>query len=420
MRKIIPKIFTPRLLFLLSLLGPGLVVMLADTDAGSIITAAQSGAVWGYRLLLLQLVLIPILFIAQELTVRLGLVTGQGHGELIKKQFGSFWAWVSVSTLIICCIGAIINEFSGLAGVGALLGIPAWAVMILVVGLLSTMVLTGSYKSVERIAIFIGLFEFFFILLAWMAHPSVKQILNQISHMPLGNSQYLYLAAANIGAVIMPWMIFYQQSAVVDKGLNAQHLKIARWDTAIGAIITQLVMAGALIMTAATLGQAHFSHAHPNAPLETVQEISHALAPYLGSSFAKLAFALGMIGAASIAAIVVSLTAAWGLGEITGYKRSLEHHPKDAPWFYLTYLLVLIFGGILVASGWVNLINLSVGVNVMNALLLPIVLGFLFLLSIKALPEPYKLKGWYAYLSGAALLITAAFGVYGGISGIFS
>ena len=283
----------------------------------------------------------------------------------------------------------------------------------------SLMALTGSYKSVERIAIFIGLFEFAFLGVAFIAHPSIQQIMEQVSHIPIHNSQYLYLAAANIGAVIMPWMIFYQQSAVVDKGLNISHLKICRWDTAIGAVITQLIMAAALVMMAATVGQPHVTHTHPNAPLETVQEISHALVPYLGSVTAKIIFSLGMIGAASIAAIVVSLTAAWGLGEITGYKRSLEHHPKDAPWFYLTYILVLILGGFLVASHWINLVSLSVGVNVMNALLLPIVLGFLFLLSRKALPEKYKLKGVYAWIVGLALFITASFGVYGGISGIF-
>ena len=108
----------------LSVLGPGLLVMLADTDAGSLILSAQSGAVWGYRLLLLQFILIPILFIVQELTVRLGLVTGMGHGELIKKHFGRGWAWLSVSTLVVCCIGALITEFTGLAAVGQSFGVP--------------------------------------------------------------------------------------------------------------------------------------------------------------------------------------------------------------------------------------------------------------------------------------------------------
>src|SRR3990167_394266 len=133
----------------MAVIGPGIVVMLADTDAGSIITAAQSGAVWGYRLLLLQFILIPILYIAQELTVRLGLVTGMGHGELIKHYFGKWWALLSVSTLVISCIGAILSEFSGLAGVGALFHIPVWETISLVVTFLIIVAWTGSYHSVE-------------------------------------------------------------------------------------------------------------------------------------------------------------------------------------------------------------------------------------------------------------------------------
>ena len=397
---------------MLTVFGPGLVVMLADTDAGSIITAAQSGAQWGYKLLLLQFILMPIVFIAQELTVRLGIYTGKGHGELIKARFGSFWAWLSVSTLIVTCIGAMISEFSGLAGVGALFGVPIPVMMVISVLFLAIVALTGSYRSVERIAILFGLFELIFFAVAWLAHPSLKEILHGLVTVPYKNSEYLFLFAANIGAVIMPWMIFYQQSAVVDKGLKPMHLKAARWDTAIGAIITQLVMAAVLVTTAATIGKTN-----PGAPLNTVQQISEAITPFLGSVTGKILFAIGMTGASIVAAIVVSLTAAWGLGEVTGYKHSLEHHPKDAPWFYGMYILVLVLGAVLVASD-VNLVSLNIAIEVMNALLLPIVLGFLFLLAVKALPEEHKLKGAYFWTVLIVLGITASLGVYGGISGL--
>src|SRR5271166_3883450 len=147
----------------LAVAGPGIVVMLADTDAGSVITAAQSGAQWGYSLLLLQIVLIPILYIVQELTVRLGAVTGKGHAALIKQHFGLGWAWLSVATLIVTCLGALLTEFAGLAGVGNLLGVPTPFTLALVVTALLAMALMHGYMTVERIAIAVGAFELVFI-----------------------------------------------------------------------------------------------------------------------------------------------------------------------------------------------------------------------------------------------------------------
>ncbi len=400
--------------FFFFVVGPGLVVMLADTDASSLITAAQSGAVWGYRMLLLQMILIPILFIAQELTVRLGIVTQQGHGELIKNHFGKKWAWLSVSTLLLSCLGAMISEFNGVAGVGALFGIPPFYSVGLVIIFMITMAWTGSYHSVERCAILIGLFELIFVAVAVLAHPHYHEAWMTMWNVPVHNSQYWYLAAANVGAVVMPWMIFYQQSAVIDKKLNLSHLKMARADTIIGAILTQTIMASMVIITAATIGKTN-----PGVPLNTVSQISSALTPFLGKTVGEILFALGMLGAALVAAIVVSLTSAWGLGEVLGYKRSLEHHPKEAPWFYAMYSLALILSGTLVVSGLVNPVSISVAAVVMNALLLPIVLGFLFLLAVKTLPEPYRLKGTYAWVVGILLGGTAFFGLIAGLWGIF-
>src|SRR3974390_3100705 len=153
--------------------------MLADTDAGSVITAAQSGRAWGYRLLLLQLVLAPILYVVQELTVRLGIVTGKGHAELILQHFGRTWAWFSVGTLCLSCVGALLSELSGLAGVGALMGVPTGVTMVVVVGALLLMAFTGTYLSVERIAIAVGAFELVFLILAWASEPSLGELARQ-------------------------------------------------------------------------------------------------------------------------------------------------------------------------------------------------------------------------------------------------
>ncbi len=408
-----PKITTTkaRLGRFVAVLGPGLVVMLADTDVGSIVTAGQSGVQWGYRLLLLQMVLIPILYMVQELTVRLGVHTGRGHGELIKETFGKAWAWISVAGLGVATAGALLTELSGVAGVGELYGVPRWISLALSGGTLLVVVLTGSYRRVERAAIALGLFELAFFGVAWAAHPDLKEVAAQSVRIPLANKDYLYLVAANIGAVIMPWMVFYQQSAVADKKLTPRHLNAARLDTALGAVLTQLVMAAVLVAAAATIG-AH----HGETQLKTVGDLSNAITPYLGSAIGRLVFGLGIVGAGMVAAIVASLALAWGMGEVTGYKHSLEYHPLEARWFYGVYAVSIVAGCVLVAVA-PNLVSLNVGVQVMNALLLPLVLGFLIALAVRALPEPVRLKGWYLWVVCAVSGVTCALGVFGGING---
>jgi Mn2+/Fe2+ NRAMP family transporter len=386
--------------------------MLADTDVGSIITAGQSGVQWGYRLLLLQFVLIPILYMVQELTVRLGIFTGRGHGELIKETFGRAWAWVSVAGLAIATGGALLTELSGVAGVGELYGVPRAVSLAIAGAALLAMVMTGSYRRVERAAICVGLFELAFFGVAWTAHPDLNDLAAQTVNVRLENRAFLYLIAANIGAVIMPWMIFYQQSAVADKKLRPEHFSAARWDTAIGAVLTQLVMAAVLVSAAATLS------AHGAKPeLNSVGDLSKALTPFLGVGVGRLVFGLGILGAGMVAAIVASLALAWGLGEVSGYKHSLEYHPFEARWFYAVYAVCVVLGCILVAVA-PNLVSLNLGVQVMNALLLPIVLGFLIALAVRALPQGVRLEGWYLWFVVGVAGATCLLGVFGALSGI--
>lgn len=392
--------------------GPGLAVMLADTDAGCIITAAQSGAQWGFKLLLLQFILMPVLYIVQELTVRLGIVTGHGHAHLIKHHFGAFWAWISAGTLIISCIGALLTELSGLAGVGALLNIPAGVTVSLVVVALLAMAYAHTYLTFERIAIGLGLFELVFLGVAWLSHPDGAEMVQDLGSMPLGDSKYLFLLSANIGAVVMPWMVFFQQSSVVERRLGVEDLPFARLDTAIGSVLTQLIMAAVIVATAATIGKGGGDQS-----LDTVEQISGAITPFLGEFAGKLLFGLGMSGGAMVGAIVVTLTAARTLSEVLGVKHSLEHEPREAVWFYGIYTATLVVAALVVLSG-INLITLSVGVQVLNALSLPIVLGFLYLLA-RRLPEPYRLKGAYASVCLVIMGLTTLLGVYSGVAGLW-
>jgi Mn2+/Fe2+ NRAMP family transporter len=392
--------------------GPGLVVMLADTDAGNVVTAAQSGAQWGYRLLPLVLLLIPMLYMVQELTVRLGLYTGRGHGELIRARFGVGWAWLSTLGLAAAVIGSLITEFTGVAGIGELFGVErAWTLPLAAAALL-VIVATGSYKRVERAALVIGLFEVAFFFVAWRAHPGLSALAKDAVDLPLRNRDFLFMVAAIIGATFNPWMIFYQQSATVDKRLQPGDLVHARWDTGVGAVVTQC-LTGAVLVTAA----AAFATGSGQASLSSVGEISGALTPVLGEGAGRIVFSAGVLGAALVAAIVSSLALAWGVGEVAGYRRSLENRPFEAGWFYGVYA-ACVAGSAAVVWFASNLIWLNVAAQVLNAFLMPLVIGFLVALAVKALPEPYKVRGWYLALIVAVCAIVSAVGVFGGLQAL--
>jgi Mn2+/Fe2+ NRAMP family transporter len=385
-------------------------VMLADTDAGSVITAAQSGARYRYELVLPQLLLIPVLYLIQEMTVRLGLATRLGHGALIRQTFGQRWALLSAGTLFVACVGALVTEFAGVAGVGTLVGIPRWTSISAAALALITLLLLGRYRRVEHVGIAIGALELIFIPAALLAHPHFSMILHDFSHPIHTNSVFMTLLAANVGAVIMPWMIFYQQEAVIDKGrrgLNLRSaLRSARVDTAIGAVVTQVVMVAVVVASAATLGITHQGLA-----LNSIGDIANSLTPFLGHRDAVIFFGLGMIGASVVAALVVTLAGAWGISEVLGWRHSLNDSPVRAAGFYGLAVGGTVAGAFLVLVV-PNLVNLSVDVEVMNACLLPIVLGFLLALERRALPPELRMRGTRRVITYAVTNIVILVGLF--------
>lgn len=393
--------------------GPGLLVMLADTDAGNVVTGAQAGARWGYRLLPLLLLLMPLLYMVQELTVRLGIYTGRGHGELIRERFGTGWAWLSTAGLAAATIGSLITEFTGVAGIGELYGLSRSVTLPVAAAVLLIVVATGSYRRVERTAIVIGLFELAFFAVAWAAHPNLGTVAKDVIDLPLHNREFMYLVAAIIGAVFNPWMIFYQQAAVADKKLRPDDLKAARWDTAVGTVLTQCLTGAVLVAAAATLG----SSSGVSANLGSIGEISNALRPLLGAGVGRVVFSVGVLGASLVAAIVCSLALAWGLGEVAGYRRSLEYRPFEAKWFYGVYAVCVAGASALV---WFvpDLVWLNIAAQVLNAFLLPLVIGFLVVLAVKTLPEPVRLRGFYLWVLIGVSAIVIAMGLFGGAAGL--
>ena len=393
-------------------IGPGILVMLADTDAGNVVTAAQSGAQWGYRLLPLLLGLIPVLYMVQELAVRLGIFTGRGYSELVRHHYGRGWAWVLAAGLILAVAGSMTTEFAAVAGIGELYGISRNLTLPMAAATLLVIVLSGSYRRVERTAILIGALELAFLMVAVMTHPDLATIADQIRDLPLGDSGFWLLAAALIGAVFNPWMVFYQQSATAEKRLDHRHYGAARGDTALGAVLTQLVSASVLVVAAATLGTGD-----AGASLASVGQISEALTPHLGVALGRLVFSLGVLGASIVAAIVCSLALAWALGEAAGHRRTPETQLFHAPIFYGVYA-ACVLGGAALVWGVPNLVWLTVWAQIVNVFLLPMVVIFLVVLAFSRLPHPQRLRGRYFGLVVIAATLTCACGIFGAIHGL--
>ena len=384
------SIFSKRSLYrglhFFKVLGPGFVVMIADMDAGSVTTAGVSGAQWGYKLIPLQILLIPILYLIQSMTSRLGCVTRKGHGELIKEYYGSKWAAFATITLFLVVFSALITEFSGIAASGEIFGIPKVFSVGVSFLILLFVVFTGSYRKAENIALIFSLTGFVFIPAAIFAHPDYHQLVFKglFGSQPLGNKDYIWLIAANAGAVIMPWMIYYQQSATVDKNLCKKDVKLAETDTLIGSIATQVLMIAVIVMTAATLYKAHIVPS-------TAKAIGQSLIPLAGK-YAGALFAVGLYSSSLLAAFVVSMAFTWAAGETWGYKHSLNHRFSEAKLFYFIYIVLIFVSAMLVLIPGIPLVTIMVGVEAFNGFILPIVLGFLI-----ALAGSKRILGEYAY-----------------------
>ena len=360
---------------LMAVVGPGIVVAFADTEAGSITTAATSGAQFGMKLVLLQLLLIVPLFVVQEMTVRLGTVTGKGHAQLIRENYGLFWCWVSLGTMLVTNIAALVTEFIGIAGAALIFGVNPAVMVIAAATILIGVSLSGAYKRAEIWALGLCLLELLFIPAAFAAHPSPMSIIKEgiLGSQPLANRDYLLLIASNIGAVIMPWMIFYQQSATVDKGITVRDLNLARIDTALGSIATQIIMVSVVVTTAATLYVRHIS----------VTDAAHAALAFipLTGRASGIVFGAGLVGASMLGAFVVSLATAWAFGEAFQWPCSLNYKCTQAKRFYGMYAAIVVLAAGIVLIPNLPLVKITLYVEAFNAIVLPLVLGFLLVMA---------------------------------------
>jgi Mn2+/Fe2+ NRAMP family transporter len=392
-----------------AVVGPGVLVMLADADAGNVVAAADAGAQWGYRLLPLLALAIPALYLFQELTIRLAIAHHEGFAESVARVFGRFSAGALGVVLFVSGVGNLVAQFSGVAGVGDLWGAPRFMLLGGAALAVALLLATDSTRRIERIALAIALFELAFFLAAWRAAPALDDMVRHVLDQPLTDARYQLSAAALAGAVFNPWMIFYQQSAVAERGLTPADLQAERAETCLGAFLTQALTAAMLISGAAL--------AHGGA-LATIGEIAGALSPALGDGMARVVFSLGVLGASLTSMIVSSLTIIWALGEALGRQHHAEGSRRRPFRPVVAAQGAAILAVAFLVAGKTDLVWLNIVSQALNALLLPLVLAFLFVLARKTLPDslrPHPLL-WIAAVAGAVAV--SGIGLFGGLAGL--
>ncbi|MCX7018522.1 MAG: NRAMP family divalent metal transporter [bacterium] len=375
-----------RLLILLAVLGPGIITMVADNDAGGISTYSVTGAKYGFNLLWVFFILIPMAYYVQEMTVRLGAVTKRGHAEAIFDAFGPFWGWFSMFDLAVVNWLTLVTEYIGMMAAMSIFGVAPWITFVVVTAILMSVVLTGKYWTFEKLTLVFCVFNLVYIPAALWAmempsSPGWGEVFKGFYNprFPDGlTAGLIFIIMANIGTTITPWQIFFQQSAVVDKGMDIRDIRFGKIDTLAGSFLTGLVAIFIIIATGAAF---HFHQ--PPIAVEDARQTAEALVPLLPhghGEWARRLFAIGLFDAGFLGALCISLSTSWAVGEVFGWAHSLNKSVKDAPWFYVIYLLMLATAGAIVLIPGAPLIQITMFVQVVAVTLLPAALLFLILL----------------------------------------
>lgn len=417
--------FRRQLIIFLSVLGPGIIVMVADNDAGGITTYAVTGSKYGFSLLWMFIILLPMAYYVQEMTVRLGAVTKRGHAEAIFDGFGPFWGWFSLTDLAITDWLTLITEYVGMTEAMSLFGIPAWITVIVVTAILFAIVLSGKYWTFEKLTLFFCCFNLVYIPAALWAmdmptSPSWGEVMGGFFSPKLGSisTDLIFIVLANIGTTIAPWMLFFQQSAVVDKGLDIHDVKYGKLETFIGSFSTCIVAVFIIIATAAVF----YFHKPPIA-IEDAKQTAEAIVPLLSQGkgdMARRLFAIGLFDAGFLGALCISLATSWAVGEVFGWAHSLNKKVKDAPWFYTIYLLMLLTSGAVVLIPGAPLVAITMFVQVVAVTLLPAALVFLLLLlNDKPLMGEYVNTRWQNVMNWIIVAIVVLMSTLLGVTTLF-
>jgi Mn2+/Fe2+ NRAMP family transporter len=388
----------------LLILGPGLITSSAGNDAGGIATYSSAGARFGYDLIWVMLLVTVSLAVVQEMCARLGAATGRGLLDLIRERFGIGWALLAMGVLLVANGGVVITEFMGIGAAADLLGLPKLLVVPIAAVLLWYLVIFGSYAWLEKIFLAMTVVFFAYPVAAILARPDWGEVARGalIPTLQL-DREYLFLLVGLLGTTISPYMLFFQQSSTVERGVARRHYGPERLDAYTGAIFANLIAITMIIATAATLHQAGQTN------IESAADAARALEPFAGATATTL-FAVGLLGASLLAGVVLPLTTAYAVSEVFGVPKGVSLDFRRAPIFFGLFTGMILLGVALSLVPDLPVIQWLVAVQVLNGLLLPILLVFIlrlinteWLMSELKNTRFYNLLGW-----GTLILISVA------------
>jgi Mn2+/Fe2+ NRAMP family transporter len=364
---------------LLAVIGPGLIVMVGDNDAGAFSTYGQAGQVYGTKLLWTLILLIPVLYVNQEMVLRLGAVTGVGHARLILSRFGKFWGTFEVIDLFLLNGLTIVTEFIGITLAAGYLGVPKILAVLFAAGIIIATAFTGSFRAFERIAMCFCVGSLLLIPLYVMAHPAVSSMATGFTMPDLpggaatgGMAAVMLLVIGIVGTTIAPWQLFFQQSYVIDKRITPRFMKYEKTDLWIGIVV---VVVGA----AALMGTTAVAFAHSGAQFTDSAGLARGIAAYAGHAAGAL-FAVALLDASVIGAFAVSLSSAYAIGDVLGMKHSLHRGVGQAKGFYALYSALICGAAVIVLIPGSPLGLITEGVQVLAGVLLPAATVFLLML----------------------------------------
>jgi len=376
-----------RLILFLAVLGPGFITANVDNDAGGILTYSQAGAQFGYTLLWTMIPITLALIVVQEMCARMGAVTGKGLSDLIREEFGLRVTFVMMILLVIVNFGNVITEFSGIAGSMQLFHISKYASVPVCAFIVWILVVKGDYKSVEKVFLTASVFYIAYIIAGVLSRPDWHLALVETIKLPprsvWSDKSYIYMTVGVIGTTITPWMQFYLQSSIVEKGVSVRQYKASRLDVIVGSFFTDIVAWFIVVACAATL----YTHGIRN--IVDPSDAAGAMKPLAGD-YAFILFAAGLFNASLFAASILPLSTAYTVCEGLGFESGLDKSFREAKFFYWFYSLLLAAGAAIVLIPNFPLVKFSILSQVLNGVLLPIVLVFMLNLINK-----YELMGEY-------------------------